>query len=721
MEGVDYRGVPVIADVRAVPDSPWYLVTKLDASEAFALPRERMWVVIALVVALLAGAGAVVGRIWRQQSARFHRKERWAEERLRLQGAALDAAANAMVITDREGAIQWVNPAFTQMTGYALGEAVGRNPRDLVKSGQHDQAFFKNLWDTILAGGVWHGEMINRRKDGSLYTEEQTITPVRDERREIGHFISIKQDVTEQRRLEAQLRQAQRMEAIGQFAGGIAHDFNNQIFVMNGYCDFLLAEAAEQPALVGPLAEVKKAAQRAADLTAKILAFSRKQVLQPKVLDLNVELVDSEALLRRLIGADVRLTFRVGEDVGHVKVDPVQLQQVMMNLAANARDAMPQGGQLTIETANVVLDETYTRSRLDVTPGHYVLLALSDTGHGMDRETQARLFEPFFTTKDPGKGTGLGLASVYGIVKQSGGHVSVYSEIGRGTTFKIFLPWVDEPVETSRHRVVEQPAHGWETILLAEDEAAVRELVCRVLAAHGYRVLPAADGREALQLAERCDGPIHLLLTDVVMPGMSGSQLAERLAAVHPETRVIYMSGYAEDAVTRHGALTLGLAFLPKPCSTDLLVRKVREILDAPPRESLRGRRVLVVDDSEDERLLEARVISKAGGVAIGASGGAEALAVLEREAVDAVVTDVNMPSMDGFALTAAIRRSPPWQRLPVIILSGLYTEDEEARARAVGATACVSKGATDRQALLDILVEVIAAAEDRAAPLPRP
>jgi len=634
-------------------------------------------------------------------------ERRRAEERLRLQSAALDAAANAMAITDRAGVIQWANPAFTRLTGYTLEEAIGKNPRALVKSGQHDRAFYKNLWDTILGGQVWRGEMINRRKDGSLYTEEQTITPVH-ERGEIRYFITIKENVTERRQLEAQLRQSQKMEAVGRLAGGVAHDFNNQIFVINGYCDVLLAEAAGQQGFLGPLAEIKKAAHRSAELTAQLLAFSRKQLLQPKVLDLHAELVAIETMLRRLIGEDVQLTFLLGEDVGHVKADPNQLQQVVMNLAVNARDAMPHGGKLTIETNNVELDEAYAQSRLEVTPGRYVVLSVSDTGHGMDRETLAHVFEPFFTTKEPGKGTGLGLATALGVVKQSGGHIAVYSEPGGGTTFKIYLPRVDEPVETTERRVPEAPVGGSETILLVEDEAAVRELVRRVLSEQGYQVLPAADGKEALPLADRHDGPIHLLLTDVVMPEMSGSQLAERLKAVHPETRVLYMSGYTENAIVHHGVLQAGLAFILKPCPTDVLVRKVREILDARPRKDLRGSRILVVDDSEDERILQARVLSTAGCVVLEAAGGAEALELLEREAVDAVITDVNMPGMDGFTLTEAIRCSARLWTLPVIILSGACTEDEQARSRAVGATACLNKGVTDQQGLLEILGKVL-------------
>ncbi|MBI3785477.1 MAG: PAS domain S-box protein, partial [Deltaproteobacteria bacterium] len=635
-------------------------------------------------------------------------ERRQAQERLRLQGAALDAAANAMVITNREGNIQWVNPAFTRLAGYTLDEAIGKNPRDLVRSGRQDRAFYKHLWDTILGGQVWRGEIVNRRKDGSLYTEALTITPLRHERGEVSHFIAIKEDITERLQLEVQLRQAQKMEAVGQLAGGVAHDFNNQIFVINGYCDLLLGQADLQPALMEPLAEIKKAAQRSAALTGQLLAFSRKLMLQPKVLDLNAELLAIETMLQRLIGEDVQLTFLLDKSAGTVKVDPNQLQQVVLNLAVNARDAMPHGGRLTVETANVELDEAYTETHIDVRPGSYVILSVSDSGHGMDRETLSHMLEPFFTTKEPGKGTGLGLAMVHGVVKQSGGHITVYSDPDHGTTFKVYLPRVDEAIETAERGVTKEVAGGSETILLVEDETAVRGLVQRILAARGYRVLATADGKEALQLAERHAGPIHLLLTDVVMPVMSGAQLAERLNAAHPEIRVIYMSGYTENAIVRHGVLHPGLAFLPKPCPTELLLRRVREILDDQPRKDLRGRRILVVDDSQDERTLQARMLSKSGCVVLEASGSTEALRLLEREAVDAVVTDLNMPGMDGFALTEAIRRSPQLRTLPVIILSGSCTEEEHARCRAVGASACLNKGATDQQDLLDILAKVL-------------
>ena len=404
-------------------------------------------------------------------------------------------------------------------------------------------------------------------------------------------MVGVDVDLSEKKVLEEQLLHAQKMEAVGQLAGGVAHDFNNQLFVIRCYCDLLLKHAAAQPPLLGPVEQIKHAVQRSAALTTQLLAFSRKQVLQPKVLNLNAELFGIEKMLRRLIGEDVQLALIPGADVGHIKVDPLQLQQIVMNLAINAKDAMPHGGMLTLETKNAEIDAPDAQSHFEVRPGRYVVLAVSDTGHGMDRETLAHVFEPFFTTKEPGKGTGLGLATVHGIVKQSGGHIAVDSAPGRGTIFTIYLPRVDEAVEPARRGAPELLAGGSETILLVEDEPAVREALRRVLAAQGYRVLLATNGKQGLELAERFDGPIHLLLTDVVMPEMNGPQLVERLQAVRPEAAVIYMSGYAEDAIAHHGVLDTGLTFLPKPCPTDELVRTVREILDARPRSEVQGSR----------------------------------------------------------------------------------------------------------------------------------
>jgi nitrogen-specific signal transduction histidine kinase/ActR/RegA family two-component response regulator len=387
-------------------------------------------------------------------------------------------------------------------------------------------------------------------------------------------------DVTERRVLEEQLRQSQKLEAIGQLAGGIAHDFNNLLTVVTGYSDLTVRQLQAADPVRRNVEEIKKAGERAASLTRQLLAFSRKQVLQPKVLNINAVISDIEKMLRRLIGEDVGLKTIIASELGSIKADPGQIEQVLMNLAINARDAMPQGGKLTIEAENVYLNDEYARQHIAVKPGPYVMLAVSDTGTGMDEKTQAHIFEPFFTTKEAGKGTGLGLSTVYGIVKQSGGNIWVYSEVGRGTTFKIYLPRVDEGAqEYKRSAEVEEIFQGTETILLAEDEEMVRKLAREVLETYGYQVLEAANGREALLICERYKEPIHLLITDVVMPEMSGRELSDRLAQLRPEIKVLYMSGYTDNAIVHQGVLDEGANFIQKPFSPHTLAQKVRTVL----------------------------------------------------------------------------------------------------------------------------------------------
>jgi signal transduction histidine kinase len=385
------------------------------------------------------------------------------------------------------------------------------------------------------------------------------------------------------RRSEEQLRQAQKMEAIGQLAGGVAHDFNNLLTIISGYSDLLLN------GILGPkdagreaVEEIRKAADRAAALTRQLLAFSRRQVLAPQVLVLNSIVQDMDKMLRRLIGEDIQLTSHLAADLGSVKADPGQIEQVLLNLAVNARDAMPRGGSLTIETANVTLDENYCRTHPDVQPGPFVMMAVTDTGCGMDAATLSRIFEPFFTTKGPGKGTGLGLATVYGIVKQSGGSIYVYSEVGRGTSFKVYLPRLEAAAVADVPVVVAptQQVGGQETLLVVEDDEAVRALTRTVLRSNSYDVIEAVDADEALRWVEEHKEPIHLLVTDVVMPGMSGRELAERLKQLRPEMKVLFVSGYTDDAVVRHGLLEAEVAFLQKPFTPNALARKVREVLD---------------------------------------------------------------------------------------------------------------------------------------------
>lgn len=498
--------------------------------------------------------------------------------------AAIEQAGESVIITDTGGSIIYVNPTFERVSGYSRAEVIGQNPR-LLKSDQQDAAFYKEMWTTISAGQVWRGRLVNKKKDGTLYTEEASITPVRDESGTLINYVAVKRDVTHELLLEQQYRQAQKMEAIGRLSGGVAHDFNNLLVVINGYSDLLLDRHFEPDnPLIKFVEEIRKAGERASGLTRQLLAFSRQQILEPEILELNQVVANTEKMLRRLIGEDIELVTRLAPDLGQVKADTGQLEQVILNLAVNARDAMPQGGTLTIRTANVDLTEKYARQPAEVEPGPYVLLAMSDTGIGMDTVTQARIFEPFFTTKAPGQGTGLGLATVYGIVKQSGGTIGVTSEPGHGTTFKIYLPRVDRIMQALKPEAnlpATMPA-GTETVLLAEDEELVRALTRQVLEMNGYTVLEASHGGEALLLAEQHPEPIDLLLTDVIMPHMSGNDLAKRLAALHPGMKVLYISGYTDQAIAHYGVLAPDLFFLQKPFSPQTLARKVREVLDTP-------------------------------------------------------------------------------------------------------------------------------------------
>ncbi len=493
---------------------------------------------------------------------------------------AIEQSAEAVVITNPDGNIEYVNPAFTRITGYDREEALGQNPR-ILKSGNQDPEFYQQMWEAILRGQSWHGELTNRRKDGGLYTEQMTITPVRDEYGKLTHFIATKQDVTERRSLEGQLQQASKMEAVGRLAGGVAHDFNNLLTVINGYSEILLERSSSDQKASDYLKEINEAGARAASLTRQLLAFSRRQVLTPQVLDLNAVVANLEKMLRRLIGEDVQLSTLLDPALGQIKADPGQIEQVLMNLAVNARDAMPSGGHLTLETRNVELDEEYARKHPTVKPGPHVMVGVSDTGMGMTPETQARLFEPFFTTKELGKGTGLGLATVYGIVKQSGGSIWVYSELGHGTVFKIYFPLVGERAEGSElPTTAKDSAAGTETILMVEDEEGVRSLVRLALVAGGYNVLETDSAEKALAVCANHPGPIHLLLTDVIMPEMSGPEVASKVAALRPGIRVLYMSGYTDDAVLHHGIVSQDMSFIQKPFSPLALRKKIREVLE---------------------------------------------------------------------------------------------------------------------------------------------
>jgi two-component system, cell cycle sensor histidine kinase and response regulator CckA len=502
-----------------------------------------------------------------------------SEQQMRLQAAALEAAANAIVITDSSGTILWVNRAFTELTGYQPEEVIGQNPR-ILKSWNHDPSFYRTLWSTIQSGQVWRGEITNRKKDGFLYAEEMTITPVRSPSGEIN-YIAIKQDTTEKKRLEAQYRQAQKMEAVGRLAGGVAHDFNNILGVITGYSEISLERLEPEHQVARNIRKIKAAADRAVLLTRQLLAFSRQQIVYPRIIDLNAVVQGMADMLQRLVGDDVSLAVRPTIPLGGIKADVGQIEQVLMNLAVNARDAMPDGGPIIIETRNVDLDESYQRKHEPVRPGPYVMLSMSDSGCGMDDTTKASIFEPFFTTKEVGKGTGLGLATVYGIVKQSAGYIWVYSELGKGTTFKVFFPRLSAVAETpSQPEEKTKLSGGSETILLVEDDEGLREMMTTSLETAGYTVLEAGKPQAALGLVAKHQGPVHLLLSDIVLPQTSGVHLFKLLKVSAPDLKVIFISGYAADMLGRHDPLPAEAAFIEKPFGRDSLLSTVRTVLD---------------------------------------------------------------------------------------------------------------------------------------------
>jgi two-component system, cell cycle sensor histidine kinase and response regulator CckA len=488
-------------------------------------------------------------------------------------------ANDAIFVLDPAGPVMEVNRQAEAMLGRPSADMVGHPFTDLVSPTSFDKTttHFRRLVNT---GTLQADDIHLRHADGRQVCADlsASLVPVRGE----PVVLAIVRDVTERNHLARQFQQAQKMEAIGQLAGGVAHDFNNLLTVILGYGEILLDTLPADDPRREDVEEVRKAGQSAASLTRQLLAFSRKQILEPVVLDLNAVLANVDRMVGRLIGEDIELITRLDPALGRVKADAGQLEQIVVNLAVNARDAMPEGGTLTIETGNVELDEEYARTHPGAASGQHIVLAVTDTGHGMDEQTQSHLFEPFFTTKEKGKGTGLGLATVYGIVEQSGGSIWVDSELKRGTTFKAYFPRVEGvAVPLVAAKSSGQPPRGTETILLAEDASGLRILARRILERYGYTVLEASNGDEALQVCEQHQGAIHLLLTDVVMPGISGRTLADRVALLHPTTKVLYSSGYTDDAIVQRGVLSAGTAFLQKPYTAEAMARKVRDVLDA--------------------------------------------------------------------------------------------------------------------------------------------
>jgi PAS domain S-box-containing protein len=629
-----------------------------------------------------------------------------AEESL----AAVMRSVNDGIITiDESGTIQSANPAVERIFGYPEAELVGRNIGLLMPEppqSKHED-YIGNYLRTGSPKIIGIGREIEAlRKDGRRFPADLSVTEfwVDGER----FFTGVVRDITERKRLEEQYRQAQKMEAVGQLAGGVAHDFNNLLTVINGYGELVAARLPSDHPAQELIQQMVGAGERAVTLTRQLLAFSRKAMIEPRVLDLEVVVADLSKMLRRIVGEDVRLTVVANPDSGAVKADLGQIEQVILNLVVNSRDAMPRGGELTIGVRNIDLDEASLRNSLDAGPGRHVLLSVSDTGCGMDRETLSRIFEPFFTTKGE-RGTGLGLATVHGIVKQSGGHITTESAVGVGTTFNIYLPRVPrEGPAATRGQDLAASAQGGEIVLLVEDETAVRVLACAALRRAGYKVLEAHDAATALPIVERHTDRFDLLVTDVVMPGMSGRELAERVRGLLPEVKVLFVSGYTDDAVVRHGILATEVAFLQKPFTPSSLVRKVREVLDrpAPPipgtapdekQEEVEvarpsALRVILVDDHPIFRAGLRKILDKRSEIEIVAEGsdGREAIGLVEQHHPDLVFMDVAMSGLNGLEATARISKEFPGVR--VVILSAYADQEHVWQALRAGAVGYILK-----------------------------
>jgi PAS domain S-box-containing protein len=559
-----------------------YLTDKIGFDE-FSEDDERLVAMIAAQVGIAYENAKRFGELQRRAAdlEETARQRQQAQEALREANQTLESLVQtsplAIIAIDLDGKVKSWNIAAERIFGWTESDVSGQSYATVA---DHKPEEVEAFIESALRGEIIPAvETKRKRKDGSSIDVSISSAALRDGQGKVNGVMAVIADIAGRKHLEEQFLQSQKMEAVGRLAGGIAHDFNNLLTAIIGYSQMALLRLPSEDPLRKDIHEIETAGQRAASLTSQLLAFSRRQVIQPRVLSLNSVVADLSKMLQRVIGEDIELNSNLDSEIGFVKADCGQIEQIVMNLVVNARDAMPEGGKLTIETSTVELDEGYASEHVDVCPGPYVMMAITDTGTGMDKETESRIFEPFFTTKEQGKGTGLGLSTVYGIVKQSGGHIGVHSEQGRGTTFKLYLPQVDEdeglPVEDPR----ETPAKGTETVLLVEDELQVRKFAALVLRDTGYKVLEASDGEGALSLAKQHKGRIHLLLTDVVMPGMSGKELSERLKQHRPGIKVIFASGYTDDTILHHGVLGPEMEFIQKPFTLSGLTSKVRQVL----------------------------------------------------------------------------------------------------------------------------------------------
>jgi len=533
----------------------------------------------------LTRLGPAVRRAMREVELGAERKQ--ADADLRKLLFAVEQSPVTIVITDTEGTIEYINPKFTELTGYARSATIGQNPR-MLKSGKMSAAFYENLWQTIKAGKVWHGVFHNKKRNGELFSERATISPVMDEAGHITRFIAIKEDITERLKLEDQLRQSQKMDAIGHLAAGVAHDFNNLLTIVMFETSLLAMNSSLDDTTRNGVSMIEKAAERAAGLTRQLLAFSRKQEKEVRVIDPAELVAGMSRLLQRILGEDIVLNTRVNPGLPPLLADPSMIEQVIMNLAVNSRDAMPGGGQLNLAVSAVSLAEEVISQHPGGRPGNFLQLEITDTGTGIAPEHLALIFEPFFTTKETGKGTGLGLATVFGIVKLHEGWIEVTSQLGQGTCFRVFLPVTTTSV--LKQSISLTPAKlkgGSETILVSEDEEPIRHLMQIALERYGYRVLTAENGADAVKRLSENDPKAHLLITDMVMPGgMNGRELAETVHVSHPTMKVIYISGFTSDKISQELCLVPGVNFLRKPFSIHALVAAVRHQLDTPLAEA---------------------------------------------------------------------------------------------------------------------------------------
>ncbi|MGO9569900.1 MAG: PAS domain S-box protein [Desulfomonilaceae bacterium] len=684
------------------------------------------------------------------------------EERMRLM-TAIEQAAETIVITDQDGTIRYVNPAFEKLTEYTAPEAVGQNPR-ILKSGKHDHEFYKDMWETLLRGEAWKGHLVDKKKDGKLFEEEATISPVKDELGNIVNYVAVKHDVTDQVSLEKQLRQAQKMEAIGTLAGGIAHDFNNLLQVVLGYADILMMQRGTRSPDFEKLETIRKAAKDGGELVKGLLTFSRQVESNLRPCDLNLELKRIERMLARTIPKMIRIDLILADDAKTVNGDPVQIEQVVLNLCVNAHHAMPQGGMLTIETKSATLDKDYCRTHLDARQGDYTLLKITDTGHGMERKVLERIFEPFYTTKETGEGTGLGLAIVYGIVKNHGGHITCQSEPGQGSTFNIYFPSLPVGSEMDMATMSgEMPAFGTETILVVDDEQNVRNIIEHLLTGRGYKVFQAESGEKALGIYQEKKEEIDLVLLDLNMPGMGGAECLNAILKIDPKARVLIATGFSSNQSKKRIMENGAIEFVAKPFEAKDLLRAIRRVLEEPgfggsqvsgsgpasvgsaegkgtpaatppPVEAspvdkspditklTRKLRILAIDDREPYlRILEAG-LAQFGQTPFTASSGIEGLQVFQETPVDLVICDLEMPELDGWAVSKRIKeicREKRIPKTPFVLLTGeaeredIDQEDTEKMADC-GVDAILGKP-VDIPEILAVAGRLIAKMEDRA------